>query len=251
MKWIGVQESRGVVTIRLSRPPLNVIHHAMILEVIETLRSVEARAKARVVVFRGAGRCFSAGVDVKEHLPDAIPTTLRAYHEMVGLMRRLPIPTLSAVHGVALGGGFELVLASDLAIARQDATFGTPEITLGVFAPVAVVVLRRRIGDKRANEMLMAGRVLDSREALDAGLVSSVHPELDGPIQAITRKLCSLSRPALALCKRVIQATEDDPVAVGIRRSEEIYLRELASLEDMVEGMNAFLEKRTPRWKHR
>jgi cyclohexa-1,5-dienecarbonyl-CoA hydratase len=241
----------GIATLLLDRPKVNAINLEMIRKMIGFLDRIELDRAVRALVLRGAGRCFSAGVDIEEHLPDKIPDTLRAFHELVRRLARLPFPTISAVHGYALGGGFELVLASDLALAAAGSKLGCPEITLSVFAPVAVVVLKRRVGDKRAHDLLLTGRTIAAEEALQWGLVNGVAADLDRELDALLARIRSLSRPALALCKRVIQATEDQPVSGGIRHSEEIYLREQVRIEDMVEGMEAFLQKRRPRWSHR
>lgn len=251
MKLIRTSVSRNVATIRLRRPPRNVINLEMIRQILAALRALSTDRTVRALVFRGDGGCFSAGVDIREHLPREIPATLKAFHEMVRTVYRLPYPTISAVHSHTLGGGFELVLATDLAIAQEGARLGCPEITLAVFAPVAVAVLKRRIGEKRANEMLLTGRIIDAAEAERFGLVNRVAPDLDGPLEELLARIRSLSRPAVALCKRVMQATEDLPFARGVQASEDLYLREQVVLEDMVEGMKAFLEKRAPRWKHR
>lgn len=250
MKLIRTHVADGVATVRLNRPPLNVLNLAMIEEINGALRSIEQDESVRALVFRGEGGCFSAGVDIREHLPDEIPDTLKAFHDMVRRIYRLPFPTLSAVHSHALGGGFELVLTTDLAVAAPDSNFGCPEITLAVFAPVAVVVLKRRLGDKRANDLLLTGRTIDATEAERFGLVNRVG-DVDELLSELLGRIRTLSRPAVALCKRVIQAAEDRPFAAGLQLSEDMYLREQVIIQDMVEGMKSFLDKRPPQWRHR
>jgi cyclohexa-1,5-dienecarbonyl-CoA hydratase len=251
VKFIRSSVSGGIATIRLQRPPVNVLNLAMIQEIGEALKEIQKDETVHALVFRGEGACFSAGVDIQEHLPYAIPETLRAFHDMVRAIYRLPFPTISAVHSHALGGGFELVLTTDLAIATPDANLGCPEITLAVFAPVAVVVLNRRIGDKRAHEMLLTGRTLSAADAERWGLINRVVPNLDEGLDELLERIRKLSRPALALCKKVIRATDDLSFPAGVQTSEDLYLREQVVIEDMVEGMKSFLDKRKPRWKHR
>jgi cyclohexa-1,5-dienecarbonyl-CoA hydratase len=247
---ICFDKRRGVAAITLARPPVNVIDRAMIQELRDALREAETDRGVRAVVFEGEGRCFSGGVEIREHLPDQIGETLRAFHELVLAVYHCPVPTLARVNGPAMGGGFELVLACDTAVASERATFGTPEITLGCFAPVAVVLLRRTIGEKLANEILLSGRTLTAVDALTLGLVNEVESEKrSGELaRAIVDRIRAMSRDAVEISKRAIREADGLAFAQGLHRTESLYLREIANHPDAIEGIKAYLGKRKPTW---
>lgn len=247
---IRIERRRGVATLTLDHPPVNVIDLAMIREALTAIRGLHQDRTIRVLVIQGAGRCFSGGVDIREHVPELIPETLGRFHEVVSELYHFPVPTLARVQGPAIGGGLELVLACDLAVAVETATFGVPEITLGCFAPVAVVVLRRLIGDRRANELLLTGRTVTAPDALAMGLVNEVvsPKRLDEETRRILDRIVPLSRSALEVCKRAIRDTDALTFQGALSRTERTYLQETAQHPDTIEGIRAYLQKRRPSW---
>lgn len=247
---IRFERRRGVATLTLDHPPVNVIDLAMIREARSAIRSLHQDLTIRALVIQGTGRCFSGGVDIREHLPELIPETLGQFHDLVSELYHFPVPTLARVHGPAIGGGLELVLACDLAIAVETATFGVPEITLGCFAPVAVVTLRRLIGDRRANEMLLTGRTVTAPDALAMGLVNEVvsPKRIDEETRRIVSRILPLSRSALEVCKRAIRDADAPSFRGALFRTERTYLEETARHPDAIEGIRAYLQKRRPSW---
>src|ERR687884_1973314 len=195
----SVEERVGRVT--FNRPPLNIFTIAMMREVGRALTDCMGARDMVAVVFDAAegSRAFSAGVSVEEHQPETVYQMLESFHNVFRTLEQMGKPALALVDGAALGGGCELVAGCDIVIAAARARFGQPEIKLGVFPPVAAVLLPRVIGDKRARELLLTGEIFDAQEALRAGLVSHVveSDRLEAKLQEILARLRDLSAPAL------------------------------------------------------
>lgn len=251
-RFLRLERSAGVVRLVLDRPPLNVLHVPMLEELREALGEVEADGGAKVLVLAGAGRAFCAGVDVADHLEDRVATTLGLFHGSIRRLLALEIPVLAAVHGAALGGGFELLLACDVVLAAEGARLGQPEVRLGALPPVGAALLPRLVGRQRALDLILTGRVMEAEEARAWGLVSRLFPEdrLETAVAEYARGLASLSRPVLALAKRAVGEGLERDVDGALEHAEALYLEELIRLEDAREGLAAFLEKREPAWRH-
>src|SRR6266404_8454388 len=157
-----------VARITFARPPLNIFTIAMMREVGETLNQCAPQSDLAAIVFDAApeARAFSAGVAVEDHLPETVFQMLDSFHSVFRLLAQVSRPVLALVDGPALGGGCELVAACDIVIAGERARFGQPEIKLGVFPPVAAILLPRIIGDKKAREMILLGEIIDAGAAL-------------------------------------------------------------------------------------
>jgi cyclohexa-1,5-dienecarbonyl-CoA hydratase len=160
---------------------------------------------------------------------------------------------IALVDGPALGGGCELVAACDIVIASERARFGQPEIKLGVFPPVAAILLPRIIGEKRARELIMLGDMIDAAEALRLGLVNYVVPaaELEPRLRNVLAKLRDLSAAALAMTRRALDLGAQNNFQTVLTEIEDLYLLELMKTEDAHEGVRSFMEKRKPEWHHR
>lgn len=248
---VRLRREDGVARVELDRPPVNVLD----LETLERLESVleggVASEEVRILCLSGRGRAFCAGVSVRDHLPDRVEETLRCFGRVVRRLLDLPVPAVAAVHGSALGGGCELAAACDVVLAREDTTFGQPEIRLGVFPPAAAALLPRMIGRQAALEMILTGRTFDVDEARRAGLVQRVFPAESWPddVEAYLSRLASLSRPVLGLAKRAVVEGLERPVREALDGAERLYLDDLMELRDPVEGLEAFLEDREPAWE--
>jgi cyclohexa-1,5-dienecarbonyl-CoA hydratase len=242
-----------VATLLLHRPPLNIINLEM-LDELNTAWSEIEDAKTQVVVISGEGdRAFSAGVDVADHAPGKIETTLENFHRMVLRIRKSECVSIAAVHGHALGGGAELAMMCDLIIAADNAQIGQPEISLGCYPPVAVAYLPGAIGFHKASEMILLGESVTAAEAERLGIVNKVVPRasLTDAVDGYVDKLLTKSSAILALAKRALREGTGHHFEQALDRAHELYIRELTKTEDAVEGMNAFLEKRAPSWKNR
>ena len=178
---------------------------------------------------------------------------LEKFHGMIGLLHSLAMPSIALVDGMALGGGCELAVACDMVLASDRSVFGQPEIKVGVFPPVAAAFFPSRVGRNRALELLLTGESIDAAEAHRIGLINKVFPassfcEMTGELIG---KLTSLSGSTLRLTKRAVNRALGKTLPEGIADVEQLYLGELMSTEDAREGLNAFLEKRKPGWKHK
>ena len=154
---IRFEKSDGVARLVLNKPPLNVLNIAMMREINAALESLNEDATVKVLVFEAAegSKAFSAGVDVSEHTAEMVEEMIVVFHRIFRLLNALEVPTVAVVGGAALGGGCELVLFCDMVIASEKASFGQPEIQVGVFAPVAAVAWPGIIGSKKALELLL------------------------------------------------------------------------------------------------
>jgi cyclohexa-1,5-dienecarbonyl-CoA hydratase len=247
--------SDGVARLTLNKPPLNVLNIAMMREINAALEEVGDDPGVKVLVFEAAegSKAFSAGVDVSEHTADKVEEMIKVFHHIFRLLDRLEVPTVAVVDGAALGGGCELVLFCDMVIASERASFGQPEIQVGVLPPIAAVALPAIIGPKKALEMVLTGERIRAPEALQLGLVNRVVPpeELRAAADEFVGKLTKLSGAVLRLTKRAVRLGSVGSFADGLAAVEELYLGPLMATEDAREGLAAFMEKRAPVWKDR
>ena len=204
----------------------------------------------KAIVIQGAGHHFSFGASVPEHLPGICERMIPAFGRLFRIMVRSSVITLAAVHGRCLGGGLELAAICHRIFASPGATFGQPEITLGVFPPVASILLSDRVGRGRAEDICLSGRILGSEEACRIGLVDEIAGD---PIAAamdyarqhlLPRSASSLRIAARALRLDIAQRLDQQLPAV-----ERLYLADLMATHDASEGIRSFMEKRAPIWK--
>lgn len=251
-EFIDVQASDGVVSITLNRPPLNVLHLAMMAEINTALEASLADRAVGALVFRGAGKAFSAGVDVADHTADHVAEMVRRFHGIFRKLLATDVLTIAAVQGAALGGGCELACFCDVVLASERAKFGQPEVKVGVFPPIASCIYPLRIGLHRAIEMNVLGNTLDAAEALRIGLADRVLPQesFDAAVNEYVSQVRRLSRPVMRLAKRAVLLAAHEQVLSHLEQAESLYLNELMKLGDAHEGLTAFLAKREPNWKH-
>jgi cyclohexa-1,5-dienecarbonyl-CoA hydratase len=239
--------------IQLINPPLNVIDLQMARQLSHALSEVESRPEISIVVFEGDSRAFSAGVDIKEHLPEQIQEMLTSFHALIRAVVASHKITIAAVQGACLGGGAELAAVCDLAYTARNATWGFPEIKLGCYPPVAAVALPALVGQKRAEELIFTARQISGDEAVAIGLANRAAraDELESVLQDTLAQLREMSPAALAHAKKAVYAWDAIHFDKGLARAERIYLDELMTTEDAREGIAAFLEKRPPKWTGR
>ncbi len=248
MTNVLIEKSDGIAKLTLARPPVNVINIALMREVNAALD--QARG-AKVIVIGAQGKFFSAGVDVGEHKPETVKEMLDEFHAVIRKIWKMDTPTIAAVQGSALGGGMELAMACDFIVASEAAKFGQPEIQVGVFPPIAALMLSRLIPRKKAFELILTGDTIDAHTAEGMGLVNLVASpeEFESALNAFVSRLSKSSGVVLRCSKRAAMMplrADDDRVLAEI---EKLYLDELMKTADANEGLNAFLEKRTPKWK--
>ncbi len=240
----------GVVEVLLNQPPGNILDARMLEALREGVREIAA-SQARAVVFAGAGKHFSFGASVEEHLPQGVAAMLDTLHGFFRELVALKRPLLAAVRGQCLGAGLELAAFCHRVIAHPDAVMGQPEMQLGVFAPVASLVLPRRMGQGAADHLLLSGATVGAQEALDSGLVDELAESPTEASLAYARKhLCRKSLPAIEHAVAAARLEMNEAFLAGLDRLERLYLDGLMQHKDPVEGLTAFLEKRRPVWVH-
>jgi cyclohexa-1,5-dienecarbonyl-CoA hydratase len=247
---LNVEVNSPIARITLINPPLNVIDLPMMLELQQSLVEIESRSDISTILFQGDARAFSAGVDVKAHLPDQIHEMLTGFHAAIRAIVASRKVTIAAVRGACLGGGAELAAVCDMVYSARDASWGFPEIKLGCYPPIAAVVLAMLIGQKRAAEVILTGRQFSGDDAAAMGLAtrSVAADELESVVERTLAELRQLSPVALAHAKKAIYAWDAIHFDKGLARAEKIYLEELISTADAREGIIAFLDKRPPKW---
>jgi len=249
---IHVQREGSAARVTLDRPPLNVLDIPMMRALGRALGPLVSACD--FVVFQGAGpKGFSAGAEVRDHTPDRVAEMLEAFHAIFRRLWDADCLTLAAVHGHCLGGGCELATFCDFVVATESAQFGQPEIKLGCFPPVAMVMLPQLIGPRAALDLILTGRTVTAQEAQQLGLVTRVvgHDQLATEVDALLAELRSRSSAVLRVTRRALRRRMGLDFDNSLREVEQLYLNQLMKTEDAQEGIRAFLEKRAPAWRGR
>lgn len=227
----------------------NVLDGRLIDALTQVFLEAAGASELRAICLEGEGRHFSFGASVPEHLPGQVSRMLVGFHGLFRAILDSSVVVLAAVRGQCLGGGLELASFCQRVFAARDARLGQPEIALGVFAPVASMLLADRVGRAPAEDLCLTGRVIVAEEALRIGLVDAI---VDDPGEAALGYARSYLLPRSASSLRfAVRATR-----AGLRarldrelpQLERLYLDELMTTRDAVEGIEAFLEKRDPKW---
>jgi methylglutaconyl-CoA hydratase len=245
-----------VATITLDRPEVhNAFNEVMISELTEIFKRIPEDESVRVVVLTGNGKSFSAGADLnwmkkmidysyEQNLEDSLKLA-----ELFFLMYSLPKPIIARVNGAAIGGGTGLVAVCDIAIAAENAKFSLSEVKLGLVPACISPYVIRKVGEGRCREFFLTGERLTAKRALEAGLVNRVVPleELDQAVQEKVDQLISSGPKALAMCKELLKNVP----GMNFDKAKTYTADMIASMrigDEGQEGMNAFLEKRKPKW---
>jgi len=243
-----------VTDITIGPPPANIVTALMIDELAAELdRHATGQKDVKLVVIRGDGEHFSYGASVEEHRPEQIRDVLPKLHKLIGGMLENPVPTLAAVSGMCLGGGFELVMGCTLIFADEGAAFGVPEIKLGVFPPAASLLLPWLSSSASAARIILGGSNVNAQTAHRLGVVTEMAApgELDAAIdQFIEKDILRKSASSLRFANRALRSGIAAHWAAHIGDIERLYINDLMATADAVEGITSFLEKRKPVWKN-
>jgi methylglutaconyl-CoA hydratase len=245
----------ALATITLARPEKrNAISAQMIAELLSAFDDLEA-SRARALILTGSGKAFCAGMDLdglraiasqppEQHLEDS-----RRMAKMFYRIYSFPKPVITAVNGAAIAGGCGIATLADFTLAAPEAKFGYTEVQIGFIPALVSVFLRRQIGEKRARDLLLSGRTIDSSEALQLGLVTEIvtADRLPARAREIAAALIAASPTSIARTKRLLLSYDQRAIEADL----ELAVQENASIRataDFREGVTSFLEKREPKW---
>jgi enoyl-CoA hydratase len=250
---IRVERQGGVVRCTLDRPPLNLLEPGLIAALRTTFDTLAADPTVRLAVVTGAGRAFTGGMDVRvlRELDAAGATALiTALHDAIEAVHTAPFPVIAAVNGHCLGAGFELALACDLRVAAAGATFGLPEVRVGVPSVIQAALLPPLVGPGRAAELLLTGATIGAEQALAWGLVNRVvaREELEAAVTTMVTAVTACAPGAVRLQKQLIVRWRESDLRAAVRAGIAAFAASYATGEPR-EGASAFLDKRAPRFE--
>jgi len=248
------ETKEDIAFLTINRPPLNILNIPAMEEINDALSSLVGNKDVKALVISGNGeKAFSAGVDVVDHTEDKVEKMLQVFHDVFRNLSKLDQVTVAALKGLTLGGGCEIAIFCDLIFAADNLKIGQPEIKLSVFPPIALLMLPRLVGLKKASELLLTGKIIEAQEAEQIGLINKVVPlaSFDSELQNFIQPFKELSLVGLRYSKKGINLGLETNFLEGLEKIEKIYLEELMTSEDAHEGLKAFMEKRKPLWKNR
>jgi len=250
---LTLQRVGAAVWCTLERPPLNLFEPTLIQAVRDAFTELAADRATRVAVIVGSGRAFTAGMDVRI-LRDLDTGRARelitSLHDAIAAVHQAPFPVIAAVNGACLGAGFELALACDMRVAAASATFGLPEVRVGVPSVIQAALLPPMIGPGRAAEMLLTGAPVTAAQALDWGLVNRVVPDdrLRSAADELVAAILESGPEAIRLQKELIVRWRQTDLPTAVRYGINAFAAAYATAEPR-EGMTAYLDKRSPRFE--
>jgi cyclohexa-1,5-dienecarbonyl-CoA hydratase len=250
---VRMKAEAPVARLTLQRPEHNLLNEAMLRELSTGLELLSAREDVKVIVLEAAGKVFCGGIDIGEYTPERAFQLIEAFHHVCMAIVDAPRPVVVVVNGPAIGGGAELAAFGDLIVATPRARFALPEITIGMFPPLASTMLPYLIGPKVALELVLTGEAITAERAQELGLVNRVVPEaqLEAAVAQLTSRMTAQSGAVLAMAKKAVLGGMGLSLRDAMRFSMDVFLHELYRLEDSQEGLRALIEKRKPEWKNR
>jgi len=247
--WLEAEDR--LLRLRLSRPKANLIDAAMTAALSTALAGHLGNPLLGAVLIDAEGPHFSFGASVEEHLPGQCAAMLEGIHRLILQLADSPVCVLVAVRGQCLGGGLELALAGHLLFAAPDARLGQPEIQLGVFAPAASCLLPGIAGPARAFDLLVSGRSISGEQAAAFGIAQAAADPERAALAYFDEHLKPKSASSLRYAVKAARSDFAARLRARIVEVERLYLDQLMTTHDAVEGLEAFLEKRAARWQHR
>ncbi|MBK7407924.1 MAG: enoyl-CoA hydratase/isomerase family protein [Saprospirales bacterium] len=244
----------SVANILLDDGKGNVLDNAMMQELLGLFEELRANRDIKAITFQGAGKHFSFGASVAEHQKDFAAGMLKTFHQLFIVLMDMGIPTLAKISGQCLGGGLELALFCNFLFADKTAVLGQPEIVLGVFPPPASVMLPLKIGQAKAEELLLTGRSIQAEEGEKLGLLNQVFEDKDalnsGVNEWLTKNLIPKSASSLRYGVKAARSVFNQHMHEQLSRLAGLYVDELMETKDANEGIRSFLEKRSPVWEN-
>jgi cyclohexa-1,5-dienecarbonyl-CoA hydratase len=252
-EFIKVRVEGGVARMTLNRPEHNLLNEAMLREMCDGIAFAGEHQDVKLIVIDSACKVFCGGIDIGEYTAQRVFQMLEAFHAAFSGMLEVGKPVICVINGPAIGGGAELAAFGDLVVASPKARFAQPEITIGVFPPLASTILPFLVGPKTALELVLTGEAVTAERALELGLVNRLVPEaqLEATVNDLVARISAHSGPVLAMAKKAILGGMGLSLREGLKNSMDIFLNQLYKLEDSQEGLRALVEKRKPNWKNR
>jgi cyclohexa-1,5-dienecarbonyl-CoA hydratase len=248
---INLEREGALLGLSLNRPKANIVDARMIAALDKALADHRGSRDLKAVLLQAEGPHFSFGASVEEHLPQSCEAMLKSLHALVRTMLEFPVPVLVAIQGQCLGGGLEVAMAGHHLIAHPDACLGQPEMMLGVFAPAASCLMPERVGQSRAEDLLYSGRSVSGTDAQAMGLVDAVADDPSAAAIAYFDKyLAAKSASSLRMAVKAARAGYTARIMTRLDQVEALYLNDLMSTRDAVEGLTAFVAKRQPKWEN-
>ncbi len=230
----------------------NVLDNTMMLELLELFSQFKDNKDIKLITFQGEGKHFSFGASVPEHTKEYAEMMIKTFHRIFFKIIDLSIPTLAKISGQCLGGGMELALACNFMFADKTAILAQPEIILGVFPPPASIMLPLKIGNARAEEILLTGRNIHAEEGERIGLLNKVFEDKEalsaGVDKWINKNIIPKSASSLKFAVKSARTTFNYIMSNKLPVLEHMYVKQLMETKDANEGINSFLEKRKPDW---
>jgi len=242
-----------VARVTLNRPDHNLLHEPMLRELADSIDLIGQREEIKLIVLDSACKVFCGGIEVGEYTSQRVFQMLDAFHSAFTGILETAKPVICVVNGPAIGGGAELAAFGDMVIATPKARFAQPEISIGVFQPLASTILPYLVGPKKALELVLTGEPVTAERALEMGLINRLVPEadLEKSVNDLVARITGHSAPVLTMAKKAILSGMGLSLRDGLKQSMSIFLNELYRLEDSQEGLHALVEKRKPNWKNR
>ena len=249
---VDYRVENDVAYLHLNNPPVNIMSAALMDQMSGLLETIAGNREVKAVAVTAGGKAFCAGADVGEHRPEQAAGMIESFGRLFRKLDALEIPVVMAVGGAAMGAGFELILMADVLLASERAKFGQPEIRLGFFAPVGVVVLPELVGRAKAMEITCSGRAYSAGEMAGMGLVSKVvtAEELNDVLENTLNDFRAASPLVLRLNTRTLKASRSGSFSAKMDQAEKVFLDDLMTSADPVEGIEAFFGKRAPEWRN-
>jgi cyclohexa-1,5-dienecarbonyl-CoA hydratase len=252
-RFIQLETANDVARLTLKRPPANVLSVEMLEDLNHALETLAFEPAVKLVVLSAVGQYFSAGFELADHVGDRAYLMLDSFKRAIENLLKIDRPVLAVVKGSALGAGSLLVAGCDMALAASSVRLGFPEIKGGVFNTVAVALLPRLCGAKRAFDLIMSGASVTAADAERLGLITRAVPDekLQGEAEALIQRFQETSGPILRLTRKAITGGLHLSFGEAVAHAEDVYLNHLLATEDVKEGLRAIAEKRKPAWKDR
>lgn len=251
---INYSHDGAVANVILDDGKGNVLDNVMMLDMLSLFDEFKENRNIKLITFQGEGKHFSFGASVPEHTKECAETMIKTFHSIFTKIIDLGIPTMAKISGQCLGGGMELALVCNFMFADKTAVLAQPEIVLGVFPPPASIMLPLKIGNARAEEILLTGRNINAEEGLRIGLLNQVFDDKEtmnqGVDEWIEKNILPKSASSLKFAVKSARTTFNYIMGNKLPVLEYMYVKQLMETNDANEGINSFLEKRKPEWQN-